>query len=471
MHGQAQSVSCGRPRSGGNIVKARENAQRAIFLVRLCVISIFVFPPDMVVDAIGAVGYVAMLIGLLLFVLWVGSTLMGQHDPLQFRSPVRWALGVMWLATVVSYIAMPLEGLTFVQRAAADRWLLTLCGISGIVLVTSEGVRSLSSATVLVRSLVTAGTISSLVAVYQVVVGADPLEWVRMMMVGMQDNGGGTTFQDRGNFTRVAGSTFTPIELGVVSSMLLPLAIWRALFAPSALRWRGWAQAVLIALAAAMTVSRSAILGLAIIAVVLVPFLPPLARRWSSIIVPSAAVAAFVAVPGFVSTITGAFTAGTSDPSLSTRVNNYPRVEALVQQHPWTGQGPATYISTNALEILDNQYLHTLVEMGLIGFVAFLMLVAAPVFCAVHVGVSTADPAFRCLAGAVAASGTVALITSATFDSLSFPTFTIIFAVIAGLSGAIWMMAKGQPSDRVSSSDISDSAASSRRQPWIPSHS
>ena len=61
-------------------------------------------------------------------------------------------------------------------------------------------------------------------------------------------------------------------------------------------------------------------------------------------------------LPGFITTITEAFGAGT-DPSISTRVDDYPRVEGLVAAHPWTGIGPGAYVFPNAVEILDNQYL------------------------------------------------------------------------------------------------------------------
>jgi O-antigen ligase len=412
------------------------------WLLRFCVISIFIFPADMIFGPIGAIGYVAMILALLLFATWVASSLLGIHNPLPLTSPVRVALAALWLATACAYIAMPTAGLTDIQRASADRWVLVLCGVSGLVLVTAETVRSLHAALQLVRALVLGATFCSAVALYQFLTSTDPSDWVRSAMVGMEENGGNTTFQVRSSFMRVAGTTFTPIELGVVACMVLPLSIWRAIFDSRGRAWWHWLQASLVALAAIMTVSRSAILGLTIVVVVFTPLLPQLARRWAALIIPLGVALVFVSVPGFVSTIASIFTAGTSDPSLTTRLNNYPRVEALFLEAPLTGQGPATYIPDDALQILDNQYLHTAVEMGIIGVMAVILFLGVPVLAACQVAWCVHEPMLRSLAGAVAAASAVAMVTSGTFDSFSFPVFMIVFPVVAGLAGSVWSMAK-----------------------------
>jgi O-antigen ligase len=227
-------------------------------------------------------------------------------------------------------------------------------------------------------------------------------------------------------------------------AMVLPMAVWRGLVDRRGRAWLHWLQTALIAAAAVLTVSRSAVLGLVVAAAVSIPFLPRTARRWASLVVPALVISVFVLIPGFISTMTTAFTAGTKDPSLSTRVNNYPRVEAMVREHPLTGQGPATYIPDNALEILDNQYLHSAVEMGLIGMLAVILFFAAPVFAAVQSAVVLKAPAARSLAGCVAASASTALIGSVTFDAFSFPVFMIVLPVVAGLCGATWNIARSQ---------------------------
>ena len=44
-------------------------------------------------------------------------------------------------------------------------------------------------------------------------------------MVGLVENGNASAFQSRGALMRVAGTTLHPIELAVVTAMLLPLSV------------------------------------------------------------------------------------------------------------------------------------------------------------------------------------------------------------------------------------------------------
>ena len=61
--------------------------------------------------------------------------------------------------------------------------------------------------------------------------------------------------------------------------MTLPLALHQARFAPPGRLWRRWLQVVLIGAALPITVSRSAILGLIVVGVVLLPTWPRFDRR------------------------------------------------------------------------------------------------------------------------------------------------------------------------------------------------
>ncbi|MBY6436596.1 O-antigen ligase family protein [Rhodococcus kroppenstedtii] len=410
-------------------------------LLRAVVVAAFVLPADMVFAPLGAIGYVTMILALTLGACWVAAVAWNVNDPAAFRFPARIGLALFWLSTVSSYVRM--STVTDVQRAAADRWILMLLAMTALTLVTAESVRSIDSALSFTAVVVGAATVCALVAVYQFTIGTDPLDHVRTLMVGMTDNGVGTTFQTRGLLTRVAGNTFTPIELGIVMAMVLPLAVWRALVASRGRAWVHWSQCLLITVACVITVSRSAVLGLLVAVTLTVPFLPPAARRWAAIAVPGVVVVLFVAVPGLIATLRAAVLAdAATDPSLATRVDNYPRVQAMVIDHPVVGTGPATYIPDDALLILDNQYLHTAVEQGLVGLVAFATLVVLPVVSSVVVAAWTREPRLRLLAAAVGAACGVAAAGSAVFDSLSFPVFVIVFPLFLGLSGSVWTMAR-----------------------------
>jgi hypothetical protein len=412
-------------------------------LLSLCLVSIFVFPADMVLGPVGAVGYVAMLLAIGLFAIWAATAACGLHDPSLRRSPARLGLATFWLVSMIAYVMAPPSYASALTRAAADRWLLTLIGIGGIVLIMGESLRSVAQIARAVRALLGGASFCAVVALYQFITKTDPMDIVRWAMVGWSENGGNGAFQARAQFTRVSGSAFNPIELGVVSAMILPLSVWRSLYDfRASRRWVLWLQTIIISSAAVISISRSAILSLLIVAIVFVPSLPRVAQRWTIVVAPAGVAAVFLVLPGFMTTIREAFGAGRSDPSIATRVDDYPMVEAIVTANPWTGIGPGAYIHSDAIAILDNQYLLTAITMGLIGLVGFVVFLGLPLLGNIQVAITTCNPSLRCLAGAVAAALAVALLASATFDSLSFPAFVIVLSAVIGLSAAIWQIAQ-----------------------------
>ena len=107
---------------------------------------------------------------------------------------------------------------------------------------------------------------------------------------------------------------------------------------------------------------------------------------------------------------------------------------------PWFGQGGGTYIAKSAVYILDNQYLTTAIELGLVGVAAFAFFLLWPAIAALVARKRTADPEMRDLAAALAGAALAAAVGSATFDSLSFPMFVNVQALVLGLIGAVWLV-------------------------------
>ena len=97
----------------------------------------------------------------------------------------------------------------------------------------------------------------------------------------------------------------------------------------------------------------------------------------------------------------------------------------MVDTRPILGVGPGNYTAPDALHILDNQYLGSLVTLGIVGIVATLAYFLLPGIAGVLAARAAAHPALRSLAGAVAAGTLVAAVCSSTFDSLSFPVFAL----------------------------------------------
>jgi O-antigen ligase len=413
------------------------------WLLRFAAFSIFFFPSSMVIDALGAVGTVPMIAACLLLAFWFASWLWRLHDPVPIRFPGRIAALAFFLAIAGSYIALNGGWVGHVDAAAldaADRWMILVAGSAGLILVAGESVRTMGDALQLLRWLLAGAFFCSVVGLIQFMAQINPMEWVQTLMVGFVDNGGDTPFQQRGNLMRVAGSTFHSIEFAVVSAMLLPLSIWRAQYDPRGKRRFHWLQTAMLVFAVASTVSRSGTLGATVALAVYIPFLAPAVRRVVLMVLPVVVVFLFLAVPGFLGTLTGALTADASDPSISTRTNNYPRVMRLIDDRPWFGLGAGNYRAENALQILDNQYLNAAVSTGLIGVTFFFVYLCLPAASAIIAARAAKSTALRSLAGATAAGLAVAAVCSATFDSLSFPVFALLFPLLVGLAGGVWRM-------------------------------
>ena len=416
---------------------------RTPLLLRFTAFAMFFFPSSMVIKAIGASGTVPMILCILLLLFWLASWIWRMHDPVNVRHPGRLAGAIFVLGVIASYVSLYggwTGDATVAGFASADRWLILAFASLGLILVAAETVKTMADVLQLLRWLLAGAFFCCLVGVVQFVGHVNPMEWIKLAMPGFTDNGGDTPFQLRGNLVRVAGSTFHSIEFAVVSAMVLPLSIWRALYDPKGKRWFHWVQTALLVFAVAATVSRSGTLAAVVAIAVLVPFLPRLARVWALTILPFVVVALFLGVPGFIATITGALSADTSDPSISTRVNNYPRVAQMLDERPWFGVGPGNYVPKNALQILDNQYLNSAVSMGIVGLFCVGIYLILPGLASLHAARHAVSPALRCLAGASAAGLLVAAVCSATFDSLSFPTFALCYPLLVGLGGAIWIL-------------------------------
>lgn len=452
---------------GGRVVRAKRRSQRGLartgawagsgrpgagtvgrlWLLQAVAFSIFAFPSSMVIAPIGAAGTVPLMLAILLFVFWGAAVLFGIQNPLASGSPGRMAFCVLALATCASYAAMFsgwTGGSTVAARAAADRWVLLLVGSAGIILVASQSIKTLDDVMRIVRPLLAGAFVCSVIAVIQFFLRINPVEWIQQLMVGFTYNGGDTAFQVRGTFLRVAGTTFTSIELAVVSAMLLPLSVWRALYDQKGRKWLHWLGTCLLGFSLVSTISRSSVLGLMIIVIVFVPFLPRIARQWSVVVVPIAIALVFLTIPGVVSTLGDALTSGNSDPSISTRTNNYPRVARMIGEQPILGAGPGNFMPEFAIYILDNQYLNSAVTLGLVGMGATIVYLSVPGLATLVAARAATAGVLRCLAGAVAAGTLVATACSLTFDSLSFPVFALTFPMLVGLGCGIWKLVQDE---------------------------
>src|SRR3546814_865545 len=138
---------CSSDLSRSRFVPESGQSGRAPLLLCVTAFAMFFFPSNMVVDVIGAAGTVPIILSCLLLVFWVCSWMWGLHDPVPLRHPGRLALGFLIIGVGASYAALHGGwGVTpdAAGAAAADRWLILVAASAGLILVTSETVRSMA---------------------------------------------------------------------------------------------------------------------------------------------------------------------------------------------------------------------------------------------------------------------------------------------------------------------------------------
>ena len=179
----------------------------AVRMLQVFAVTIMVFPSDTVVKAIGAGGYVAALVAYLMFLAYVAVTLFGLHNPLDYRYPIRIALCLLWLVSLASYSLMDRMMLSSVQQSSADRWLIQLVGVSGVILVAAEFLRSLEDIHRVLRALVWGGAFCSIVALLQFSLTLDITAYLRILPGFSLNQAVGTiAIGSRGGLNRVAGN-------------------------------------------------------------------------------------------------------------------------------------------------------------------------------------------------------------------------------------------------------------------------
>jgi O-antigen ligase len=222
--------------------------------------------------------------------------------------------------------------------------------------------------------------------------------------------------------------------------LTLPFAIHLARFAPTRLgRQASTVGALLITAAVPVTLSRTGVLALFVMALALLPAWPWRVRFNIGAATAGLLAATVVAVPGLLGTLVSLFSNLSGDPSIEGRTQDYAQVYRFVAQRPWLGRGPGTFVPKLYI-VLDNQWLGTLVDSGAIGVVALAAMHLTAIWLAAVTLRRSSSARDRHLCACLIAVQLVAVAVGGTFDSLGFTTFATTVAVLMGLSAAMWRL-------------------------------
>jgi O-antigen ligase len=379
--------------------------------------------------------------------LWVLGQVGPRFDLAGGPQPVRRVILLFGASALLSYVAATTQPRAAIEATAADRGLLVIAALCGTALLAADGIRSRARLDALVRVLVAAGAVAAVIAILQHFLAFDPSNVLATAGLSRADEGF-AAITERSGFNRVAGTALHPIEFSAVLTMLIPLALHLAHWAR---QWRWWIATVLIAAAIPMTVSRTGTLALLAVLVVLVPTWDR-RRRWEMARLGILVVLAVrLAAPGLLGTMRALFLNFNVDPSVQTRRSDYAYVGEFVSEHPVFGRGFGTFLPER-YDFIDNQYLLSLIETGLVGLVTLVAVFAVGIAVAVGVRRASDDPLTRDLALSLVAAAVVPLVTFATFDFLSFPSARSLAFLIVGCAGALWRIERSSreagPPDR-----------------------
>jgi O-antigen ligase len=251
---------------------------------------------------------------------------------------------------------------------------------------------------------------------------------------------------------RAVGTSGHPIEFAVLAAITVPLAIHFARFASNKTIRRLSAAAALLALLAMATgVSRSGVVALA---AALLIYIWTFKVRELGVAVMTSTVAlliGFAAAPNAAAALWKTITNSAEDGSVLERVEDYAKVSQTFRAHPWFGLGLGR-TSPTEYGYLDNQWLQQIVQGGVVGLAAMVVLAVGGIF-----GISAAMRTARTLrerdqAYMLGAMFVGILSSSFTFDLFAFQQSTVLMFILFGLLWANFSLtlpeATGPPSIR-----------------------
>lgn len=420
---------------------ARPHRADAVNLLTCYLVLLMAIPSSLVVGSFGAAGSAGALFAVVL-ACWY---LLARQHPAAVMDrgwqPVRAAVVCFAGANAAAYVGANRTVLPGLQESGADRGLLALAGWLGICLLAADGIDRASRLRALMRRIVTGATAMAVLGIMEFFTGVVFTKYVSIP--GLTAHSQLTDLLSRNGLVRADATAAQPLEFTAVLAMCLPLAIYQARFAPAGRRLGRWTQVALIAGALPMTVSRSAILALGVICAVIVPTWCQRDRRRAYLVLLSAPIAVWLAKPSLTSSFAGLFGQVGSDLSSMSRTDAYSAAVPYVAHHPWLGQGFQTFFPQTYF-FVDNQYLTSLIETGVIGLAALVALVVTGWFIARSARHASADPQTRELAQSLAASVAAAAVCFATFDALSFTIAPGLFFLLLGCTGALWRLTRGE---------------------------
>ncbi len=339
---------------------------------------------------------------------------------------------------LATYAAAATRGMTADECVGADRVLLIQVMLVGAFLLVTTIVRTPRAVVLILRGLVAGATVSAMFALVQTATGQDLAPMFRIPVLLKADVTVLVTDLFRAGVVRPQGSAGHPLELSAVLTAVVPLGLAVTLYSRKrGERWWLWAGATsIITLAALSTVSRSAVVGIIVVAAILAVF-SPIKRTMIGVgaVLAGVLIALAFNVP-ILNRLAAVISGGSQDGSLESRGFGVNYVATHLSDHLWFGQGPGTY-DLMRQPVLDNEYLTRLIEGGLLGLLAFCLILGTGLVAGLTATIRAARARHRLatdLAACVTASLAVIAITATVLDVSGFAQISSLMMLLIPLA-------------------------------------
>jgi O-antigen ligase len=415
----------------------------ATWLMTAYVLVLLYIPANLTISALGAIGTPAVLVGLGALLWWIGAQMNRSYSSLAPAQPIRRAMLVFTIAVLVSYVLATAGPIGAMELSAADRGLLLVASWFGLVVLTADGLIDFDRIETTLRTLALGGGIVATIGIAQFLTGYSIVDVVQIP--GLTPNTELTSIYARDGFTRAAGTSTHPIEFGVLLTMILPITLHFAFSDTHRNRLVRWFPVAAIAFAVPITISRSALVGVVVGLIVVMPTWSASRRRASYAVIAAIVLFIYVAIPGMLGTLLKLFSGIANDGSALSRTDSYSLAWNFIERSPLFGRGLSTFLPQ--YRILDNQYLGLLIEVGFVGTLAILVLFVAGISSAFRSRRIAAEPRVQSLAQSLAAMVAAGAFSFATFDSFGFLQASSLMFLGLGCIGALSNWLARAPSD------------------------
>ena len=416
----------------------------SVTLFTAYLVLLLLIPSNLVFAPMGGVGTPANIIALGILLWFVMSWIVGRIVP-SGAGLCRVSMFIFSLAVLASFVAGMTRSITELESLSADRGLILIVAFAALVVVASQTIVSYERLDTLLRRAVVLGSVVAAIGIAEFYTGINITNYIHIP--GLSPAVNINSLLARNGFNRPSSTATQPIEFGVVMAMLLPFALQQAFDPARTGRFRKWAPVALLFFAIPMSLSRSGIVGLAIALLWIIPTWPPPRRKPAYVVLLIGIASLKVVAPGLIGTFAeyfgGLSGSSNSDVSISTRTADYAAAFRYIMERPLFGRGFGTFLP-ELYRYIDNTYLLGLVEFGIAGVLALLIVYFAGIHCAAAGRRMTQDQQQRELGQALIASIMVAVVSSATFDALTFPMFSGLLFLIIGCAGAYLGLMKAQ---------------------------